>query len=119
MFSSSSLSALPLSSISITVAPILITGGFGRHDEKKQKKQFEKEIARRFKNKNEIIRAFERIIEGRPDVAEEIITPFIFTEKLSTSQNINYDKLALDVDRIEKIWKHFIELDDEDVLTLL
>ncbi len=122
MFGFSSFSELPFSTVSGTAVPppiiIVTTGGYD------DKKRFKKEIDRRFKNKNEIIRAFERIIEGKPDVVEEIITPFLtepftFVETLSTTQNIDYDKLLLDIDRVERIWQHFIELDDEDVLTLL
>lgn len=122
MFGFSSFSELPFSTVSGTAAPppiiIVTTGGYD------DKKRFKKEIDRRFKNRNEIIRAFERIIEGKPDVVEEIITPFLtepftFVETLSTTQNIDYDRLLLDIDRVERIWQHFIELDDEDVLTLL
>ena len=122
MFGFSSFSELPFSTVSGTAVPppiiIVTTGGYD------DKKRFKKEIDRRFKNKNEIIRAFERIIEGKPDVVEEIITPFLtepftFVETLSTASNIDYDKLLLDIDRVERIWQHFIELDDEDVLTLL
>ena len=122
MFGFSSFSELPFSTVSGTTVPppiiIVTTGGYD------DKKRFKKEIDRRFKNKNEIIRAFERIIEGKPDVVEEIITPFLtepftFVETLSTTQNIDYDRLLLDIDRVERIWQHFIELDDEDVLTLL
>jgi|TARA_R110002126_G_scaffold224049_3_gene368967 hypothetical protein len=122
MFGFSSFSELPFSTVSGTAVPppiiIVTTGGYD------DKKRFKKEIDRRFKNKNEIIRAFERIIEGKPDVVEEIITPFLtepftFVETLSTTQNIDYDRLLLDIDRVERIWQHFIELDDEDVLTLL
>jgi hypothetical protein len=122
MFGFSSFSELPFSTVSGTAVPppiiIITTGGYD------DKKRFKKEIDRRFKNKNEIIRAFERIIEGKPDVVEEIITPFLtepftFVETLSTTQNIDYDRLLLDIDRVERIWQYFIELDDEDVLTLL
>lgn len=122
MFGFSSFSELPFSTVSGTAVPppiiIVTTGGYD------DKKRFKKEIDRRFKNRNEIIRAFERIIEGKPDVVEEIITPFLtepftFVETLSTTQNIDYDRLLLDIDRVERIWQHFIELDDEDVLTLL
>lgn len=122
MFGFSSFSELPFSTVSGTAVPppiiIVTTGGYD------DKKRFKKEIDRRFKNKNEIIRAFERIIEGKPDVVEEIITPFLtepftFVETLSTTQNIDYDRLLLDIDRVERIWQYFIELDDEDVLTLL
>lgn len=122
MFGFSSFSELPFSTVAGTAVPppiiIVTTGGYD------DKKRFKKEIDRRFKNKNEIIRAFERIIEGKPDVVEEIITPFLtepftFVETLSTASNIDYDRLLLDIDRVERIWQHFIELDDEDVLTLL
>lgn len=122
MFGFSSFSGLPFSTVAGTAVPppiiIVTTGGYD------DKKRFKKEIDRRFKNKNEIIRAFERIIEGKPDVVEEIITPFLtepftFVETLSTTQNIDYDRLLLDIDRVERIWQYFIELDDEDVLTLL
>jgi hypothetical protein len=96
------------------ITPLIDVG----HDGDYFKKKFAKEIADKERRKAEIVYAFERIVEGRPDVAEEIARPFM-EKRASTLPAIDFDRMLEDLDRVQRIWDLHIELDDEDVLTLL
>jgi hypothetical protein len=96
------------------VTPLIDVG----HDGDYLKKKFAKEVADASRRKAEIVYAFERIVEGRPEAAAEIAEPFM--EKLaSTESAIDYDRMLADLDRVQRIWDLHLELDDEDVLALI
>jgi len=104
----------------VTVAPQPVIVIDDTHDGRRFKKQLERERKLRAKKKQAILDAFERIVEGRPEIAEEIAAPFIVLAKAKSAvQAINYDALFADLDRVQRIWDLHLELDDEDVLTLL
>jgi len=96
------------------VTPLIDVG----HDGDYLKKKFAKEIADKARRKAEIVYAFEKIVEGRPDVAKEIAEPFMET-RAATLPAIDYDRMLEDLDRVQRIMELHIELDDEDVLALL
>ena len=93
------------------------------HDGRRFKEQLERERKLRAKKKQAILDAFERIVEGRPEIAEEIAAPYVVTQPKAksapTGPTINYDALFADLDRVQRIWDTHLEMDDEDVLTLL
>jgi hypothetical protein len=91
------------------------------HDGRRFKEQLERERKLRAKKKQAILDAFERIVEGRPEIAEEIAAPYVVTppKAKSAPPTINYDALFADLDRVQRIWDTRLEMDDEDVLTLL
>ena len=91
------------------------------HDGRRFKEQLERERKLREKKKQAILDAFERIVEGRPEIAEEIAAPYVVTRPKAKSAppTINYDALFADLDRVQRIWDTHLEMDDEDVLTLL
>ena len=90
------------------------------HDGRRFKEQIERERKLRAKKKQAILDAFERIVEGRPEIAEEIAAPYVVTRpKAKSAPTINYDALFADLDRVQRIWDTHLEMDDEDVLTLL
>jgi hypothetical protein len=104
----------------VTVAqqPVIVIDD--THDGKRFKEQLKRERKLREKKRQAILDAFERIVEGRPEVAEEIAAPFIVLPKAKSAvQAINYDALFADLDRVQRIWDTHLEMDDEDVLTLL
>jgi len=96
------------------VTPLIDVG----HDGDYLKKKFAKEVADAARRKAEIVYAFERIVEGRPDVAEEIAAPFMET-RAATLPAIDYDRMLADLDRVQRIRDLHLELDDEDVLALI
>lgn len=90
------------------------------HDGRRFKEQLERERKLRAKKKQAILDAFERIVEGRPEIAEEIAAPYVVTQpKAKSAPTINYEALFADLDRVQRIWDTHLEMDDEDVLTLL
>ena len=104
----------------VTVAPQPVIVIDDTHDGKRFKDQLKRERKLREKKRQAILDAFERIVEGRPEVAEEIAAPFIVPPKAKSAVlAINYDALFADLDRVQRIWDTHLEMDDEDVLTLL
>ena len=104
----------------VTVAqqPVIVIDD--THDGKRFKEQLKRERKLREKKRQAILDAFERIVEGRPEVAEEIAAPFIVPPKAKSAVlAINYNALFADLDRVQRIWDTHLEMDDEDVLTLL
>ena len=96
------------------VTPLIDVG----HDGDYLKKKFAKEVADAARRKAEIVYAFERIVEGRPEAAAEIAEPFTET-RAATLPAIDYDRMLADLDRVQRIWDLHLELDDEDVLALI
>ena len=104
----------------VTVVPEPVIVIDDTHDGKRFKDQLKRERKLREKKRQAILDAFERIVEGRPEVAEEIAAPFIVPPKAKSAVlAINYDALFADLDRVQRIWDTHLEMDDEDVLTLL
>ena len=104
----------------VTVGPQPVIVIDDTHDGRRFKEQLKRERKLREKKKQAILDAFERIVEGRPELAEEIAAPFIVPPKAKSAvRAINYDALFADLDRVQQIWDLHLELDDEDVLTLL
>ena len=104
----------------VTVAPQPVIVIDDTHDGKRFKDQLKRERKLREKKRQAILDAFERIVEGRPEVAEEIAAPFVVPPKAKSAVlAINYDALFADLDRVQRIWDTHLEMDDEDVLTLL
>ena len=104
--------------VNVVPQPVIVIDD--THDGRRFKDQLERERKLRAKKKQAILDAFERIVEGRPEIAEEIAAPYVVTQpKAKSAPTINYDALFADLDRVQRIWDTHLELDDEDVLTLL
>jgi hypothetical protein len=104
--------------VTVVPQPVIIIDD--THDGRRFKEQLERERKLRAKKKQAILDAFERIVEGRPEIAEEIAAPYVVTRpKAKSAPTINYDALFADLDRVQRIWDTHLEMDDEDVLTLL
>lgn len=107
--------------VNVVPQPVIVIDD--THDGRRFKEQLERERKLREKKKQAILDAFERIVEGRPEIAEEIAAPYVVTrpkaKSAPTGPTINYDALFADLDRVQRIWDTHLEMDDEDVLTLL
>ena len=107
--------------VTVVPQPVIIIDD--THDGRRFKEQLKRERKLRAKKKQAILDAFERIVEGRPEIAEEIAAPYVVTrpkaKSAPTGPTINYDALFADLDRVQRIWDTHLEMDDEDVLTLL
>ena len=94
------------------------------HDGDYKKKRWADEREKKEKRKREIIDLYERIVEGKPEIAEEIVAPFVKTkargqQTAPTVRQIDFDKLMRDISRVEALLTEHIEMDDEEVLALL
>lgn len=123
MFGFSSVSALPFAAIpSVIIPPIIIE--IDTHDGGKRKKAEEedrkKEAAKAKARRDEVLKLYERIVEGKPELAEEIAQPFVITQAtMQAPAVINYDAMLASFDRVEQIYNAYLEMDDEDVLLLI
>jgi len=86
----------------------------------KLKKQLKREQEKNKKRRDEIISAYERIVEGK--IPEEIIAPYVETfATIATKQNVtltDIDKMVSNLDKMQLIWDDHIESDDEEILLL-
>lgn len=86
----------------------------------KLKKQLKREQEKNKKRRDEIVAAYERIVEGK--IPEEIIAPYVETfATIATKQNVtltDIDKMVSNLDKMQLIWDDYIESDDEEILLL-
>ena len=86
------------------------------HDGDYLKKRIKKERKAATRRKDQIKDAYEILVEGRPAVAAEIVKPYISR----TAENpIDFESFMADLERVEWLWKEYIEMDDEEVIALL
>ena len=109
-----------------TTPPIIITDDTHDGDyHKKLKERFDEEKQRLEQRRKDIIAAYERIVEGKPDLAKELTAGFEITDKQIESKgpvfvsNIDFDRLINDLDRTQKLWDEYLEMEDEDLMVLL
>jgi len=106
-------------------APIIVIDTHDGDYIKKRKKLFDEEIQRVARNREKIIAAYERIVEGKPEEAEELVAGFEVKAKTSKSKKevlrprVDFDKFVKDLDRVERLWNLYLEIEDEDLLVLL
>jgi uncharacterized protein YPO0396 len=106
-------------------APIIIVDDTHDGDyHKKLKKRFDKENQRLKRKRDDVIAAYERIVEGKPALAKELTAGFEVKAKSSKKigkslPNIDFDKLINDLDRTERLWNEYLEMEDEDLMVLL
>jgi hypothetical protein len=123
MFGFSSFADLPFAAIpTVIIPPIIIE--MDMHDGGKRKKEEEErrrtEAAKAKARRDEVLALYERIVEGKPEVAEEIAQPFVITQATTQAPAvINYDAMLASFDRVEQIYNAYLEMDDEDVLLLI
>ena len=91
-------------------------GGKRKKEEEEHRKQ---EAAKAKARRDEVLALFEQIVEGKPRIAEEIAEPFVIEAAAQTPAVINYDAMLADLDRVNRIYNEHIEMDDEDVLSLI
>ncbi len=93
------------------------------HDGDFHKKVFDKEISAKALKREDLIEAYERLVEGKVRAAQTIIKPFAEipakANKTVSVQKIDFNKMLADIDRTERLWNLYVEMDDEDILLLL
>ena len=105
--------------------PIVIDDTHDGDYHKKLKELFDKQNQRDKRKREDIIAAYERIVEGKPDVAKELVEGFEVKTKQRGSKGkdllprIDFDKFMKDLDRVEELWSQYLEMEDEDLMVLL
>lgn len=123
MFGFNAFAAQPFCAIPlVTVNPVIFDlhdGGVGKR-KKKEEEQRKREAAKAQARRDEVLALYERIVEGKPEVAQEIAQPFVITQAtMQAPAVIDYDAMLASFDRVEQIYNAYLEMDDEDVLLLL
>ena len=109
-----------------TPEPIIIVDDTHDGDyHKKLQKRFDEEKQRLEQRRKDVIAAYERIVEGKPDLAKELTAGFEVIDKKIESKgpvfvsNIDFDRFINDLDRTQKLWDEYLEMEDEDLMVLL
>ena len=109
-----------------TTPPIIITDDTHDGDyHKKLKELFDKENQRDKRKREDIIAAYERIVEGKPELAKELTAGFEIKSKSKYNKDqvmtprIDFDKFIKDLNRVEQLWNQYLEMEDEDLMVLL
>jgi len=107
-------------------APIIIVDDTHDGDyHKKLKELFDKENQRDKRKRADIIAAYERIVEGKPELAKELTAGFEIKSKSKYNKDkvmthrIDFDKFIKDLNRVEQLWNQYLEMEDEDLMVLL
>ena len=108
--------------VTVYAPPIIIIDD--THDGDYKKRKWAEERATKEKRKAEIIDLYERIVEGKPEAAAEIVAPYVKTKAQGQKtaplvRQIDFDKLMRDITKVEALYKEHLEMDDEEVLALL
>jgi hypothetical protein len=105
--------------------PIVVIDTHDGDYHKRRKKLFDDENQRVTRKREDIIAAYERIVEGKPDEAQELVEGFEVKDKKRASKaqalgpKIDFDRFMKDLDRVERLWELYLEIEDEDFLILL
>ena len=122
MFGFASFAELPICALPIAApTPVIVVD---THDgEEKRKKKYAEEIEAKERKKAELKAIYEELVEGKPRVVEEIVAPYmVVTEDVKTATvkpEIDFDRLLNSLDTVQKLYREYQELDDEDVLLLI
>jgi len=104
---------------------LLFEDGHDGDYHKRRKKLFDDENQRVTRKREDIIAAYERIVEGKPDEAQELVEGFEVKDKKKASKaqalspKIDFDRFMKNLDRVERLWELYLEIEDEDFLILL
>ena len=105
--------------------PIIIDDTHDGDYRKHLQKRFDEENQRVKLRREAVIAAYERIVEGKPDLAKELVAGFEVKAKTSKSKGqvlqptIDFDKFLKDLDRVEQLWNEYLDMEDEDLMVLL
>lgn len=97
------------------------------HDDVRRKKRWDEDKAKREARRNDILAAYDLLVEGRPEVAAGLVDEFIRPSALETAQAavpparsaVDWDSLLARADALDRMWNAFLDMDDEDVVLLL
>jgi hypothetical protein len=97
------------------------------HDGKRFQDRLDEERRKREARRNDIIAAYELLVEDRPQVAAEVAEPFVNASALVSEMKgqapartqVNWTAVLDRVDAVDRLWSAFLEMDDEDILVMM
>jgi hypothetical protein len=123
MFGFGAFAELPFCDLGIAATPTPVVVIDTHDGDEKRKKRYQDEVAAKEKKKAELKAIYEELVEGKPQIAEEIVAPYmVVTESVKTATVtpvIDYDRMLSSIDTVQKLYREYQELDDEEVLLLL
>ena len=128
MFAIAPFCVLPLAVAEVAAPPppppvVLVDGHDGGKNKKRKEPRYDEDSKRRELRRKEVISIYEELVEGRPRVVAEIVAPFVETPvtayEVPAVEQIDFDALLADVERLQALYREMQEKDDEEVLLLL
>jgi hypothetical protein len=128
MFAIAPFCVLPFAVAEVAAPPppppvVLVDGHDGGKNKKRKEPRYDEDSKRRELRRKEVISIYEELVEGRPRVVAEIVAPFVETPvtayEVPAVEQIDFDALLADVERLQALYREMQEKDDEEVLLLL
>jgi hypothetical protein len=128
MFAVAPFCVLPFAVAEVAVPPppppvVLVDGHDGGKNKKRKEPRYDEDAKRRELRRKEVISIYEELVEGRPRVVAEIVAPFVETPvpayAIPAVEQIDFDALLADIERLQALYREMQEKDDEEVLLLL
>lgn len=90
-------------------------------DEERRRKQFEEEPEERARRRAQVAEAFERVIDGKPEIHEAVADEIVALVEAQAPQaaRLDFAQLLNSTAKVQALWDEYLERDDEEVLTLL
>jgi hypothetical protein len=95
--------------------PILID----THDGDKHRKRIRKVRDERELRREQVITAYQTLLEARPQEAAEIVAEYSTPATTLRAPSVDFDALLADLDAAERLYQAYLEMDDEEVLLLI
>lgn len=92
---------------------------FDTHDGDRHRKRIRKVRDERKRRREQVIAAYNALLEARPEEAAEIVAEYATPATVRRAPSIDFDALLADLDAVERLYEAYLELDDEEVLLLL
>jgi len=89
------------------------------HDGDRQRKRIRKVRDERELRREQVIAAYQTLLEARPQEAAEIVAEFATPATTLRAPIVDFDALLADLDAAERLYQLYLDLDDEEVLLLI
>jgi hypothetical protein len=92
---------------------------FDTHDGDRHRKRIRKVRDERELRREQVITAYETLLEVRPEEATRIVSEFAAPVTTLRAPSVDFDALLADLDAVDRLYEAYLEMDDEEVLMLI
>ena len=89
------------------------------HDGDRHRKRIRKVRDERELRREQVIAAYQTLLEARPQEAAEIVAEFATPATTLRAPSVDFDALLADLGAAERLYQLYLDLDDEEVLLLI